>query len=177
MSRSIPVVFICILLGACTTAEQGAVDAAVGAAVGGLAAGRIEGPLAGAAIGGTSGYLVGRVKDRPGICRYRSADGLYEAPCNGPSDPQSGNGVQMAQVTHYDYFVTDVDIATEPMGAEVRVEGSAAVILTNTAVRIPVWCQPKCDGVNLSVSKAGFRTESVRVTKAHESIFLRLSPL
>lgn len=72
-----------LMLAGCTTAEQTAVGgAAVGAAVGGLATGRVGGALAGAAIGGATGYLVGRVADRPGWCRYRDQyNRIYEARC------------------------------------------------------------------------------------------------
>ena len=72
-----------LMLAGCTTAEQtGVGGAAVGAAVGGLATGRVEGALAGAAIGGASGYLLGRIADRPGWCRYRDQYGrTYEARC------------------------------------------------------------------------------------------------
>lgn len=59
-------------LAGCTTAEQTAVGgAALGAAVGGIAGGSLEGAAVGAAVGGVGGYLLGRVADRPGYCRYR----------------------------------------------------------------------------------------------------------
>ena len=72
-----------LTLAGCTTAEQTAVGgAAVGAAVGGIATGEVEGALVGAAIGGASGYLLGKIADRPGWCRYRDQYGrTYEARC------------------------------------------------------------------------------------------------
>lgn len=60
------------VLAGCTTAEKSAVGgAAIGAAVGGIASGTIEGAAIGAAVGGAGGYLIGRVADRPGYCKYR----------------------------------------------------------------------------------------------------------
>lgn len=59
-------------LAGCTTAEKTAVGgAAVGAAIGGIASGTIEGAAVGAAAGAVGGYLLGRIADRPGYCRYR----------------------------------------------------------------------------------------------------------
>lgn len=71
-------------LSACTTAEQTAVGgAAVGAAIGGLATGRLEGAAVGAAAGAVTGYMIGRVADQPGYCRYRDrrTGRIYVARC------------------------------------------------------------------------------------------------
>jgi Glycine zipper len=65
-----------IAITGCTTAEKTAtVGALGGAAIGGIAGGDIEGAAVGAAIGGVGGYLLGRVADRPGYCRYRDRYG------------------------------------------------------------------------------------------------------
>lgn len=62
-----------LTLTACTTAEQGAVIGAVGGGLIGGAVGGTEGALIGVVAGGAGGYLLGRVADRPGYCRYRHA--------------------------------------------------------------------------------------------------------
>jgi hypothetical protein len=61
-----------IAVTGCTTAEKTAVvGSAAGAAIGGIAGESWEGAAIGAAAGAVGGYLIGRVADRPGYCRYR----------------------------------------------------------------------------------------------------------
>jgi hypothetical protein len=63
-------------LAGCTTAEKGAVVGGLGgAAIGGLVSGDAGGAAVGGLIGAGTGYLLGRVADRPGYCRYRDQYG------------------------------------------------------------------------------------------------------
>ncbi len=70
-------------LAGCTNAEKGAVIGGVGgAAVGALVTGDAGGAAVGGLIGAGSGYLLGRVADRPGYCRYRDQYGkIYVDRC------------------------------------------------------------------------------------------------
>jgi hypothetical protein len=70
-------------LAGCTTPEKTAtVGALGGAAIGGIAGGDLGSAAIGAAAGAVGGYLLGRVADRPGYCRYRDQYGrVYTARC------------------------------------------------------------------------------------------------
>jgi membrane protein DedA with SNARE-associated domain len=61
-----------IAVTGCTTPEKTAlVGSAAGAAIGGISSGTWGGAAVGAAAGAVGGYLIGKVVDRPGYCRYR----------------------------------------------------------------------------------------------------------